>query len=56
MQKGLVIAREPMVTLGTGDTEVLADGLTVVTAEGCTAAHWEHTVAILPDRGEVLTA
>ena len=55
MCAGLVIAIEPMINLGTGDVEVLEDGWTVVTADDRVSAHWEHTVAILPDRVEVLT-
>lgn len=53
---GLVLAVEPMVTLG--DAEVLehSDGWTVVTADGRPAAHWEHTVAITPTGPWVLTA
>jgi methionyl aminopeptidase len=55
MSKGMVLALEPMINLGTGDVEVLEDGWTVVTADDRVSAHWEHTVAILPDRVEVLT-
>jgi methionyl aminopeptidase len=53
---GMAIAIEPMVTLGTSETEVLADDWTVVTADGRWAAHFEHTVAITPDGPWVLTA
>lgn len=53
---GMAIAIEPMVTLGEWDTRVLADDWTVVTLEGALAAHWEHTVAIMPDGPWVLTA
>jgi methionyl aminopeptidase len=35
---------------------VLADGWTVVTADGSLAAHFEHTVAVTDDGPEVLTA
>jgi methionyl aminopeptidase len=55
MCKGMVLAIEPMINLGTGDVEVLEDDWTVVTADDRVSAHWEHTVAILPDRVEVLT-
>ena len=54
--KGLALAIEPMVTLGSPDTRVLADEWTVVTADGRWAAHWEHTVAITEDGPWVLTA
>ena len=53
---GMALAIEPMVTLGSRDTEELDDGWTVVTADGSWAAHWEHTVAILEDGPWVLTA
>jgi methionyl aminopeptidase len=45
VRPGLVIAIEPMVTLGTIETHVLADDWTMVTDDGSDAAHWEHTVA-----------
>ncbi len=54
--KGLALAVEPMVTLATPDTRVLADEWTVVTADGKWAAHWEHTVAITEEGPWVLTA
>ena len=52
---GMVLAIEPMVNQGTGDVNVLKDGWTVVTADNKLSAHWEHTIAILPDRTEMLT-
>jgi len=53
---GMALAVEPMVTLGSHETEVLDDDWTVVTADGSWAAHVEHTFA-LTDRGPwVLTA
>lgn len=55
LRKGMAIAIEPMLNLGTWETEVLDDNWTVVTADGELSAHFEHTVAIT-DRGpEVLT-
>jgi len=45
VRPGLVIAIEPMVTLGTIETHVLADDWTMVTDDGSDAAHWEHSVA-----------
>jgi methionyl aminopeptidase len=53
---GMALAIEPMVTLGSRATRELDDGWTVVTVDGSWAAHWEHTVAILPDGPWVLTA
>jgi methionyl aminopeptidase len=53
---GMTVAIEPMITLGSRATRELSDGWTVATADGSRAAHWEHTVAILPDGPWVLTA
>lgn len=53
---GLVIAVEPMVTLGTYETFELEDGWTVKTEDGSDAAHFEHTVAVTPGGLWVLTA
>ncbi len=52
---GSVLAIEPMLTLGTTKTVVLADEWTVVTADGSRAAHWEHTVAVTDDGPRILT-
>ena len=55
LKGGMVLAIEPMVTVGKARTRTLDDGWTVVTADGSRAAHFEHTVAIT-DRGpEILT-
>lgn len=56
LEVGLVLAIEPMVTLGSPDTRVLDDEWTVVTVDGRQSAHWEHTVALTPDGPWVLTA
>lgn len=53
---GLVVAIEPMVTMGGTETFVRDDGWTVATSDGTASAHWEHTVAIHPDGLWVLTA
>ena len=55
MRGGMVIAIEPMINAGTGDVLLLDDGWTVVTADDRLSAHWEHTIAIYPDRTELLT-
>ena len=55
LKPGLVVAVEPMVMLGDHETRVLADGWTVVTADGSLAAHFEHTIAVTEDGHEVLT-
>ncbi|WP_277953687.1 type I methionyl aminopeptidase [Saccharopolyspora soli] len=56
LRVGMAIAVEPMLTLGSAETEELDDEWTVVTADGSRAAHWEHTVAIAEDGPWVLTA
>ncbi|MEU5848044.1 type I methionyl aminopeptidase [Saccharopolyspora shandongensis] len=56
LRVGMAIAVEPMLTLGSADTEELDDAWTVVTDDGSRAAHWEHTVAITEDGPWVLTA
>ena len=53
---GLVLAIEPMVTVGDPATVELEDGWTVVTKDGSRAAHFEHTVAVTPEGPWVLTA
>jgi methionyl aminopeptidase len=53
---GLVLAIEPMITLGSRRTAELRDGWTVVTRDGSVAAHVEHTMAICDDGVWVLTA
>ena len=52
---GMTLAIEPMVNAGGAATKALADGWTVVTADGSLSAHFEHTVAITEDGHEVLT-
>lgn len=56
LAKGMALAIEPMITLGSRETRELSDGWTVSTADGSLAAHWEHTVALLDDGLWVLTA
>ncbi len=56
IKTGHVFAIEPMVNVGTEKTVVREDGWTVETADGSLSAHFEHTVAVLDDGPEVLTA
>lgn len=56
LRVGMAIAVEPMLTAGTEETEELADGWTVITADRAVAAHWEHSVAVTEDGPWVLTA
>lgn len=55
LQAGMVLAIEPMVNAGGAAVEVLDDGWTVVTADRCLSAHFEHTVAIRAEGPDVLT-
>lgn len=55
LKPGMVLAIEPMITIGSPRTKVLADEWTVVTEDGSRAAHFEHTVAITPSGPEILT-
>ncbi|MBM3262156.1 MAG: type I methionyl aminopeptidase [candidate division Zixibacteria bacterium] len=56
LKPGMVIAIEPMVCIGTHEVRVRDDQWTTVTADGKWSAHFEHTVAILSDGPEILTA
>lgn len=55
IRKGMVLAIEPMASLGGGEVELAADGWTWRTADGSPAAHFEHTVFISDTGAEVLT-
>lgn len=55
LRPGMVLAIEPMVSLGSPQTRVLDDNWTVVTEDGAPAAHFEHTVAITEEGAEILT-
>ena len=56
VKPGLVVAIEPMVTLGGIDTFTREDDWTVATLDGTMAAHWEHSVAVHASGIWVLTA
>jgi methionyl aminopeptidase len=55
LRSGMVLAIEPMLNAGKRTTRLLADGWTVVTADGSRSAHFEHTVAITDHGSEILT-
>lgn len=55
LRPGMVIAIEPMITLGTDKIVLDSDGYTYKTADGSNAAHFEHTVAITDGEPIVLT-
>ena len=55
LKNGMVLAVEPMINMGKGDIVLDDDGWTVITKDRKTSAHWEHTVAIIHNRVEILT-
>lgn len=55
LRPGMVLTVEPMLTLGAPEVRVLADGWTVVTADGRWSAQFEHTVCVTEDGARVLT-
>jgi methionyl aminopeptidase len=55
LKPGLVLAIEPMVNVGTDQVQTLSDGWTVVTTDGKSSAHFEHTVAVTENGPEILT-
>ena len=55
LKPGMVLAIEPMVTMGSWEVRVLEDRWTAVTVDGSLAAHFEHTVAVTEDGPEILT-
>jgi methionyl aminopeptidase len=56
LERGLALAVEPMVTLGSKRTLLAEDEWTIVTADGSWAAHFEHTFTLTPDGAWILTA
>ena len=56
LEEGMVIAIEPMITLGTHHVSVGADGWIVTTDDHLPAAHYENTIAITADGPVILTA
>jgi methionyl aminopeptidase len=55
LKRGMILAIEPMITLGSYRVRVLEDDWTAVTTDGSWAAHFEHTVAVGSHGGEILT-
>ena len=56
LRPGMVLAIEPMVTMGRCEVRILDDGWTAVTQDGSLAAHFEHTIAVTESGPEVLTS
>lgn len=55
LERGMVLALEPMVNEGTYEVKILSDGWTVVTVDGRRSAHFEHTIAITDEGPEILS-
>jgi len=55
LAKGMTLAVEPMVNMGTYEVRTLLDNWTVVTLDGQCSAHFEHTIAVTPKGPEIMT-
>lgn len=52
---GMVVAIEPMINMGTHQIDQLKDGWTILTRDGKPSAHFEHDVAIVNGKPELLS-
>ena len=55
LRAGMAFTIEPMINLGRADIRTLADGWTIVTADGAPSAQFEHTVVVTRDGCEITT-
>lgn len=55
LREGMVMALEPMVNAGTPEVRVLEDGWTAVTVDGKPSAHFEHSIVVRQNGGEILS-
>jgi methionyl aminopeptidase len=55
MEVGMVFTIEPMLTLGTHEWEMWADGWTVLTKDKSITAQFEHTLVVTETGAEILT-
>ena len=55
IKNGMTLAIEPMVNIGTYKVTVADDNWTVLTADNLASAHFEHTIAIIDGKPEILT-
>ena len=53
--EGMVVAIEPMINMGTKNIKQLKDGWTILTADGKPSAHFEHNVALVKGKPEILS-
>ena len=55
IENGLTIAIEPMINMGTEKVEQLEDNWTIVTQDGKPSAHFEHDIAMVNGKAEILS-
>ena len=55
LRQGMILAIEPMVNMGTSAVRILNDGWTAVTRDGLPSAHFEHSIVVRADKGEILS-
>jgi methionyl aminopeptidase len=55
LKAGMAITIEPMINLGTHEVRMMADGWTVLTADGRLSAQFEHTIVVTAGGCEVMT-
>ncbi|MDD6055912.1 MAG: type I methionyl aminopeptidase [Helicobacter sp.] len=55
IKNGMVFCIEPMICQKEGESKVLDDGWSVVSVDGLRTSHYEHTVAIINNRAEILS-
>ena len=55
LKNGMTLAIEPMINMGSYKVFVADDGWTVLTLDGKPSAHFEHTIAIIEGKPEILT-
>ncbi len=54
--EGMVVAIEPMINMSSKNTKHLKDGWTILTADGKPSAHFEHDVALIDGKPEILSS
>ncbi len=55
IKDGMVLAVEPMINMGTHMINQLEDGWTIVTADNKPSAHFEHDIAVIDGKPEILS-
>ncbi len=55
IKNGMVFCLEPMICQKEGASKILANGWDVVSTDGLRGSHYEHTVAIINGRAEILS-